>query len=32
VYQSQTQTRVPHGPKEALADVIWDLVAAALAG
>ena len=27
-----TQTRVPHGPKEALADVIWDLVAAALAG
>src|SRR6266536_415162 len=27
-----TQTHVPHGPKEALADVIWDLVAAALAG
>jgi phosphopantothenoylcysteine decarboxylase / phosphopantothenate---cysteine ligase len=27
-----TQTRVPIGPKEALADVIWDLVAARLAG
>lgn len=25
-----TQTRVPHGPKEALADVIWDLVASRL--
>jgi phosphopantothenoylcysteine decarboxylase / phosphopantothenate---cysteine ligase len=27
-----TQTTVPHGPKEALADVIWDMVAAELAG
>jgi len=27
-----TQTTVPRGPKEALANVIWDLVAAALAG
>ena len=27
-----TQTRVPLGPKEALADVIWDLVAARFAG
>ena len=26
-----TQTRVPRGPKEALADVIWDLVAGRLA-
>jgi phosphopantothenoylcysteine decarboxylase/phosphopantothenate--cysteine ligase len=26
------QTRVPLGPKEALADVIWDLVAAMFAG
>jgi len=27
-----SQTSVPRGPKEALANVIWDLVAAALAG
>jgi phosphopantothenoylcysteine decarboxylase/phosphopantothenate--cysteine ligase len=27
-----TQTRVPRGPKAALADVIWDLVAGLLAG
>ncbi len=27
-----TQTDVPRGPKEALADVIWDMVAAELAG
>ena len=27
-----TQTRVPMGPKEVLADIIWDLVAARLAG
>jgi phosphopantothenoylcysteine decarboxylase / phosphopantothenate---cysteine ligase len=27
-----TQTRVPLGPKEALADVIWDLVAARFVG
>ena len=27
-----TQTSIPRGPKEALADVIWDLVAAELAG
>jgi phosphopantothenoylcysteine decarboxylase / phosphopantothenate---cysteine ligase len=26
------QTRVPLGPKEALADVIWDLVAGMFAG
>jgi phosphopantothenoylcysteine decarboxylase/phosphopantothenate--cysteine ligase len=27
-----TQTSVPMGPKEVLADIIWDLVAARLAG
>jgi phosphopantothenoylcysteine decarboxylase/phosphopantothenate--cysteine ligase len=27
-----TETPVPHGPKEALADTVWDLVAARLAG
>jgi phosphopantothenoylcysteine decarboxylase/phosphopantothenate--cysteine ligase len=27
-----TQTTVRRGPKEALADVIWDMVAAELAG
>ena len=25
-----TETRVPRGPKEALADVVWDLVASRL--
>ncbi len=25
-----SQTLVPHGPKESLADVVWDLVAARL--
>jgi phosphopantothenoylcysteine decarboxylase / phosphopantothenate---cysteine ligase len=28
--QDGTQTRVPRGPKEALADIIWDLVASRL--
>jgi phosphopantothenoylcysteine decarboxylase/phosphopantothenate--cysteine ligase len=27
-----SETAVPHGPKEGLADTVWDLVAARLGG